>query len=328
MAAVVAVVMVVVSLRTVLPGQPSGRLTFTIDTPAVGIGVETGTPVILNGVPVGRVDDLAIGRSGAAMTLDLDKNSVTGLRQNFGFDFRPQNYFGVSAVNIVDAGNDTQPILLSGARIWRPAGGDFTMGTMIDTGSEFVNGALLPPMMDAIRRSLDYSASLQPLVHTGVVVAETVEQTQRSMPDYLIDRYNDIAGALPPFTLGVIDAGFHVYNSELRPAGDDIQNRYAKALEAIANQFFTLVGTLLTSNRSNLESTVEIVKSAADLLPAMGEGVLTPVTLRTLISNLDGAFDPGPDGARTLKVKLDLDLLPVLQTPVVGLSAASESRPR
>ncbi len=319
--ALVVVILAVVFLRPILTRDDPNRLVFSVQTPRLGIGVTTGTPVILNGVRVGEVSSIGSAPSGdAQMTLNVDRHSVAGMRKDFTFDFRPQNYFGVSAVNISGPGTGG-PLLTGHDVVVAGAAADYTMGMMIENGSEFVSGSLQAPLVDSIKRTLAYSAALQPLIHTGVVVADSVQRTQRALPTPLVEKYNTIATALLPFADGVVDSGQSLYASQMRPAGRDVRLRYAAALKAIADQFFTLVGGLLKSNEGNLSSTVQIVQDVASVLPAIGQNALTPMTLRTLVERLDGAFAQSPGGGRTLRVRVELDSLPVLQTPITSFGA-------
>lgn len=324
---IVIAVLLFVLVRPMVDKPGSDRLVFTISTPTVGVGIEAITPVLLRGVEVGRVTRIETGPGRLPeITLDLDRAAVGSLRADFGFDYRPKNYFGISAVNILNGGTPTAEMLATGDRITRTASPDNTMGMMIELGSDMVDGSMREPMMDAITRSLAYTAALEPLVHAGVVVGTTVEKTQRHLPAKLLADYNDIARALPPFIMGVVDAGHATYSSTMRDAGDEIMARYATALQAIAESFFSMVGELLGGNKESLASTVEILRNTAGVLPATTSGMLTPVTLRDLVSRLNGAFSPTPGGGRTLAVKLDV--LPVLQASAVTVDSRGGSSGR
>lgn len=328
-AVIVATVLLVVLVRPMFDKPGADRLVVTIGTPTIGVGIEANTPVLLRGAEVGRVSDIETGSGRSPeITLDLDRSAVGTLRKDFGFDYRPKNYFGISAVNILDGGNPTSGTLDTGDRVDRSTGVDNTMGMMIELGSDMVDNTMQQPMMDAIRRSLTYTSALEPLMHSGVVLATTIEKTQRYLPANLIADYNDIAGALPPFIMGVADAGHATYSSDMREAGDEVMARYATALQAIADSFFSMVGELLGGYQESLSSTVEILRHAAGVLPATASGMLTPATLADLVERLDGAFGPGPGNGRTLKVKVDFDVLPVLQTSVLSINGRGGSSDR
>ncbi|MDS1114812.1 hypothetical protein RD149_13645 [Gordonia westfalica] len=317
-----AVVAALIGLYAVpaLKGDDPDVLKVTIDTTAVGPGVEAGTDVVMFGAPVGKVTSLGVDELGmTSVELELDRAAVDGLGRDFGIDFRPKNYFGITGVNISDIGNAAAGELRNGDHLNRDAGADYTMATMIEQGSDVANGSLVPETMDAIKRVLAYTSAFEPLIHTGVVLADVVERTQREMPAELLGKYNDIVDALPPFADGAISALFHFYNSELRAAGDEVQNNFTSTLKAISDNFFSMVGTLLKSNQANLTSTVELATEAASVLPAIGQGVITPVTVRDLVRRLDGAFGKKGDGTTVLKVNIALESLPGLAVPLTSM---------
>ncbi|MGW0037004.1 MlaD family protein [Gordonia sp. NPDC003376] len=317
-AAVVVAILVALYVIPRFGDDDADRITLTIETPAVGPGVEAGTEVMLRGAPVGLVRTLDIDDYGTAtLTLDLDKNAVNGLGRDFVMDFRPKNYFGITGVTIADPGAGAGGVVHDGDHLSRAAGYDATMAAMIERGSDVANGTLLPSTTDAVRRVLVYTGAFEPLLHTGVVVADVVARTQRAMPRELLAEYNRIVDALPPFSEGAIGALFAFYNSELRAAGDEVQNNFTVTLKAISDNFFSMVGRLLESNQANLTSTVQVATEAASILPALGPG-LTPVTVRELVAGLDGAFSTKPDGTTTLRIELALQRLPALAGPIAG----------
>lgn len=295
-------------------------MSVTIDAPAVGPGVENGTEVMLRGAPIGKVTGLHVNSDGtSSITVDLERSLAHGMGQDFVVDFRPKNYFGITGINVVDPGDQASGELTDGDRVIRRDISDYTMSTMIEQGSDVANGALVPDTMNAIKRVLVYTAAFEPLIHTGVVFADVVARTQQQTPAYLLDRYNDIVTALPPFADGALSAIDSFYNSALRPAGEQVQNNFTITLKAISDNFFSMVGRLLVSNQGNLVPLVNTVTAAASVLPAVGEGVVTPVTVRELLSRLDGAFTRGGDGQQVLKIRLALQSLPAMAGPIAGL---------
>jgi hypothetical protein len=319
-AMVVAIALFIAYVMPALTPRDKSLMAVTIDTPSVGPGVEMGTDVVLRGAPVGEVTGLRVNENGtSSLTVDLDRSLVRGMGQDFVIDFRPKNYFGITGVNITDPGSSESGELRDGDHVMRRDAGDYTMATMIEQGSDVANGTLVPETMDAIKRVLVYTGAFQPLIHTGVVFADTVARTQRETPAYLLDRYNEIVAALPPFANGAMSAMTSFYDSALNAAGDEVQNNFTITLKAISDNFFSMVGTLLRSNQGNLTPLVDTVTQAASVLPAMGQGIVTPVTVRELVTNLDGAFADGPQGQQILRINLALEALPALAGPLTGL---------
>ncbi|MFZ2176620.1 MAG: hypothetical protein WAW17_21780 [Rhodococcus sp. (in: high G+C Gram-positive bacteria)] len=134
-----------------------------VDTAYVGPGVETGTRVMLHGASIGKVTDVARSDGAITLGLELDKDLAQGLTRNFVMDFRPSNYFGITALSIADPGSGGLP-LAGGDRIATTPGGDFTMARMIEQGSAVANGTLTDSTVAAIDQVLAYTDALSPLL--------------------------------------------------------------------------------------------------------------------------------------------------------------------
>ena len=295
-------------------------MTVDINTAAVGSGVEHGTEVMLRGAAVGRVSHLKVNEDGSSrVTVELSKRLVEGMGEDFAVDFRPKNYFGITGITITDPGSGRAAPLRDGARVERRDAADYSMATMIERGSDVANGTLVDETITVIERMLSYSKAFEPLMHTGVVFADVVAKTQAHTPAYLLDRYNDIVTALPPFADGALAGLTSFYDSDIRLSGDTVQNNFTNTLQAISDNFFSMVGRLLKSNEANLLPWVNIIKEVGTVLPAIGEGTVTTTTVRDLMTRLNGAFGPDRDGGRNLKVNLAIEQLPSFAGPVIGL---------
>lgn len=339
------ITLVVVYVIPAVTPKDSNIVDITIDMPSVGPGVEKGTSIVLHGADVGAVQELTVNSAGVAtLKIRMDKSKVRGLARDFVMDFRPKNYFGITGINIENPGDSGRGgVLRDGDRLSRTASSDYTMATMIELGSGVATGTLLQPTMEAIKRAMAYTDAFQPLIHTGIVVADAVARTQRELPTALLADYNRIFTAVPPFASGVISGLYDIYSdtdpqsgppevmdynagalfANYRREGEDVQNKTTTMYRAFAEKFFGLIGTLLTSNQSNLTSSVDLVADIASVLPAIGRGAVTPVTVQSLVQRLDGAFTEGADGGSTLKVNLVLDKLPVLQVPLASLPSVN-----
>ncbi|HMS77396.1 MlaD family protein [Gordonia sp. (in: high G+C Gram-positive bacteria)] len=320
---VVVAVLVGLLFAVVIPAltpRDKDLMTVYVNTSAVGSGVGHGTDVMLRGAAVGKVSDLKVNEDGSArITMELRKHLVDGMGKDFGLDFRPKNYFGITGITITDPGTREAGLLADGTRVERRDAADYSMATMLERGSDVANGVLVDDTVKVIQRMLAYSKAFEPLMHTGVVFADVVARTQRQMPAYLLDRYNDIVTALPPFADGALSGLTAFYDSDIRLSGDTVQNNFTDTLQAISDNFFSMVGRLLKSNQANLLPWVNIIKEVGTVLPAIGEGTVTTTTVRDLVTRLNGAFEPRSDGGRNLKINLAIEKLPVFDGPVVGL---------
>ena len=303
-AALVVGTAVVPALRS--DGDDAVRVSIVTDR--VGAGIDEGTAVMLHGVEVGTVTALTSRDDGTAeLSATLRRGLIDGVKQDLELDFRPKNYFGISAVTIVEAGSPNAGPLRDGARVMRRDLADNTMATMIEQASIVTGGTLQQDMVNSIDRVLTYADTLEPLFHAGVVFADEVAQVQRKTPAYLIDRYNEVVGSLPPFVNGISVAVDSIYRSPLHPTGDEMQNRLAESLYAVADNFFTLVGRLLNGNADKLAPATAVIGKASELLPNIGAGAVNTESVGVLLRRLNGAFTAGPDGGPVLNLKVLLE---------------------
>lgn len=304
--------------------EDDSLMSVTVRTPSIGPGLVQGTPVVLRGVEVGEVTSVGSGRSDITVKLRLDKASTAGLARDMTIDYRPSSYFGVTAVNIVSPGDlSTTGALRNGDKIQLPGGADYTMSTMIARGSVVVAGSLTDSMAGAIEKMLTYTDALSPLLNAGAVVADTVERTQQDLPEQTLVNVNKVVSAMPSVLGGGADALYYLYSSNLRTSGDELLIRLADSIESIAVNFFGLIGKVLGSHAQDLAPLMTQVEAAAGILPGIAGGVLTPESLRTLLTKLNGAFSAGPRDSRILNVRLNLRMLPALDVPL-GASVRSQ----
>ncbi|WP_066170477.1 MlaD family protein [Gordonia hydrophobica] len=306
------------------------RVSLTVHTPAVGPGLEDGSPVILHGAKIGKVTSVGISGDDIKVTLWLDKDRVKGLARDMTLDYRPSSYFGVTAVNIADAGNTAKAgYVRDGDDLALASGTDYTMSTMIAKGSIIVSGTLTDGMTEAVEKALTYTDALSPLLNAGAIVADTVEQTQRALPRENLIYVNKVVSALPSLLGGGTDALFSIYNSKLRTDFDDsVRSRLDAGIESVAVNFFDLIGQVLGSHQTDLLPVVDELRAAGSVLPTIGQGVVTTETLKTLLTKLSGAFADGPGGSQILKIRANLKYLPGLDVPFAGAPSAREGGPR
>ncbi|MFC8529924.1 Mce family protein [Nocardia sp. NPDC057227] len=313
--------------------EPDG-LALDVQVPYVGPGVGTGTKVLLHGAEVGEVTALDRPRSDIVrMRLLLDPAEIDGITDSVQLDFRPQNYFGITAVNLI--GQDGGAPLESGRILDRTPAGDFTMSTMLEKGSVAVDGTLTTSMVAALDEAVRYTDGLTPLIESGVLFADRVAATQRDLPTEQLRALNDILAVLPGFSTAAVDSLEFVRQSDYnrRPDGttgvDDAFMDYSDAgLELAATSLFGKAGSLLASHGSEVTPVTLLVKALTDAMPHVLDGGAAPAKLRALLDRYDAAFT-GPDGARTLNLRLVLDDLPMIAAPLAatGVPVPAETEP-
>ncbi|MGY2033058.1 MlaD family protein [Nocardia gipuzkoensis] len=321
-AVIVVVVLVVVGYKWVYPRFDAPKtIDLGIDVPAVAPGIHTGTKVILRGAEVGEVSGLT-RRDDRTVRVDLslEPDQVAGLTDNFAVDFRPENYFGVSAVNLVGQPNGGR--LVSGQILDRTPTGDFTMSTMIEKGSLVVNGTLTQSMIETLDKVIRYTDGLTPMIQTGIVVANRVAQTQQAMPSVLLADMNQTLDVLPAFSQHAIDTLAVMFDNESqkKSAGS---LEYEKAwwgdmnegLDLVLSGMFSAAGTLLSSHQNELTPLTQMTAALTGAVPNLLDGGAAAAKLSALVDRYGSAFS-GRDQTKTLNLRLVLDDLPAFATPL------------
>lgn len=324
MAAIVTVVTVLVvavavyGIRLVVDDDDNLRI--RVSTPSVGPGVKSGAAVILNGAEVGHIVDLRRADDAVLMDLELSPAKVEGLTDTFGMDFRPENYFGVTAVNIFKGSGGSE--LRSGVTLTRDVAPDYTMSTMIERSSLLVDGGLNAEMVRILDDILRYTNGLTPLLRAGLVFADQVAKTQRALPSELLGDANSILEVFPDFLGQAVESGYTIYQGKYNrlPDGsiginDRVLNMSDAGLKVASGTLFAAAGTLLRSHATELTPAVEIVRLYADVVPdVLGNGTLGP-KLRTVLNRFTTAFG-GTAGQPSLRLRVVMDDLPGVAAPL------------
>ena len=336
--AVIVVVVVAVALGMAIHGQQknSGKIFLGIDTPYVAPGVAVGTHVIMHGVEVGEVTELRrLDENTLRMTVALNPGLAVGLTDTFDLDFRPENYFGVTAANLRSSSGGAR--LVSGSTVTRTPLGDYSLSTMIEKGSLVVDGTLTNDVVETLDKVVRYTNGLNPMIQTGIIVADRIAKTQQALPSESIGYFDDILQALPNFDRELIAAlnGIFYTSYNRLPDGslgvnNELMDRNDIGLQLAAGKLFGSAGHLLQSHSTELPPIADVVQAMTDVIPdVLAHGSLTD-RFRTLVEQYDRAIT-GPDGAKALNVRLDvrsaLDRLPMLAAPF-GLPAYGQEPAR
>ncbi|MBY8861485.1 Mce family protein [Nocardia sp. CA2R105] len=300
--------------------KPSG-LALNIEVPYVGPGVGTGTKVILHGAEIGEVTGLEKTDPGTVrMSLQLQSGISERLTDDFDLDFRPQNYFGISAVDLIAHPEGDR--LVSGSTLDKTPTGDFTMSTMLEKGSLAVDGTLTQSMVTSLNKVIRYTDGLTPLIQSGIVLADRVAATQQALPTELMRRADDILAVMPAFGTQAIDALYNIYNSEYNRRADGsvgvddaFMDKTDEGLGLAANSLFGKAGHLLASHGAQLTPVTQLVAALTDVMPHMLGGGTAPGKVMTLIDRYNAAFT-GSGGHKTLNLRIIVDDLPMFATPL------------
>jgi hypothetical protein len=336
-------------------GRPADRFTLTIDTPYVGQGVTAGTAVVLHGVEVGKVTNVALTPSGGVrLATELQMRPLSGLTDAVNIDFRPINYFGVPGVNIIP-GQGGQAIR-DGSRISVVPKGNFTLSELLSQLANVSAAALTPKLITVVDRVTRYTDAFNPLFETLLTVTKAVADVQRVPTAALLATTADISTAFPGFANELVNAGTRVADFSYYPEHGDprgifpfvpppssaaaaplkltapfleyvdgksfgeeteeyYQNVQLRFLEIASGGFFASVGKLLGSHPDDLLPLVDGIKSLTDPVPAL----LKPKDVANTLVELRSRFEKlyaGNGEQRALQVRILLDGFPAVAAPL------------
>ncbi|GAB4658371.1 MlaD family protein [Mycobacterium avium] len=318
-------------------GRPIGQYSVTMTMPYVGQGVATGTPLIMHGVKVGRITSVSSLRNGGVrLNAELQSKPTQKLTDTMGVDFRPANYFGVTALNLVP-GDGGRP-LRNGAHINTTPKGNFTLQALLSRLGEITGGVVTPQLVSVIKRATQYTDALNPLIETVVTAADSVAKVQSVSTERLLRNTAGISAAFPGFVDAATSAGYEfnqqggfvTFNvsgehglpgpdSDIRPGQRQDekywQTRSRATLDLLANSFFGALGKLLSSHPADLLPAVGLIKTITDTVPGLVAPEGIAATLTELRTRYEKLYAGSPE-QRALQVHIVLDSLPGVEAPV------------
>lgn len=319
-----AVVAAFLAINQPWSGHPSGTMSVTIDTPYLGQGVDRGTAVVMHGVAIGEVTAVSSSSGGVRLTADLQSESIRGLTDTVGVDFRPVNYFGVTGVNLM-AGAGGEP-LRDGMQITTVPRGNFTLQALLSRLGEVSTGVLTPQLIEVVERTTRYTDALNPLIETAMIAANSVAQVQTVSTERLLANAAGLSVVFPSAVDALVNAGNSLLhddaNWERRTHADytdeEWETLFLPTLELASNGLFADIGKLESSHIRELLPVTDIVKALTDVVPPLirPEGFAQTMTeLRTRFERLYG----GTPEQRALQVGIVLDSLPGVAAPLGAL---------
>jgi ABC-type transporter Mla subunit MlaD len=214
--AVVVVAFVVVSIVVSDPfrGRPVALMSVVIETQYVGQGVDVGTAVIMHGVEIGQVTGVSsLPGGGVRLNADLQSAVAADLTDTLSIDYRPENYFGVTGVNLV-RGDGGRP-LEDGMRIQTTPRGNFALQKLLSRLGEITDGVVTPQLVQVIDRSTAYVDGLSPLIETILMVMKAVDNVQTVSTARLLANATGLSAVFPSFVDAAVESGHRFDNAGL-----------------------------------------------------------------------------------------------------------------
>lgn len=311
--AIVAIlVAIVVTIVEVLPSRrPETALDVVMSTPTVGPGLDVNSHVLLRGVVVGYITALERRTGRVAIHVRLNRNQIRGLTDSFRFDFRPENNFGLTALNITPSEGGLP--LMDGQYFDRSPDINATMAELLKGQVGMVTGVLTDKLVQLIERAADYTVALAPFIESGLVLTNLIAETQRRMPGEIIQQFNDIVAKMPEvadLTLSSIHRFRYLKDYEMPIADID---RTLETTRQIDVGLFGPLNDILTTHRTELTPSTEIVRSFADSVSALVQRSRGSMRLDKVLAGLADSYS-GAQGLKSVKLRLVLEPLPVIES--------------
>jgi len=323
-AAVLLCVVCVASLVVLNPFHhvPAGRISVTIDSPYVGQGVTAGTALVMHGVKIGAVTQVAsLPGGGVRLVTDLQQGPVAGLTDTMNVDFRPINYFGVTGINVV--ARPGGKVLHNGMRVDTKPLGNFTLQALLSRLGEVSANALTPQLISVIDRGARYTDALNPLFETMVIALTAVADVQRVPTARLLSNATGVGVAFPSYVDSVGSFFDHFIGARSStPFGampqDFWENSVYASIKLGPSALFGSFGRIEVKYVADLLPAVDAVKVLMDPVPVLLRPDDYAATISQLRTRLEKAF-AGPPDQRALQVRVVLDRLPGVAGPLAAM---------
>jgi hypothetical protein len=303
--------------------RPDDQYGVVIDSPYVGEGVVAGTALLLHGVEVGQVTDVAsMPGGGVRLAADLQRGPTVGLTDAMRVDFRPANYFGITGIN-VQPGEGGQA-LTNGSLITTTPAGNFTLQKLLSRLGNVSDGVLTPRLIDVVERATNYTDGLNPLLETMLVVTNSLANVQTVSTAQLLTNTTGISVAFPGFMNAAISTGDYFVHASLDNVTEDFfQNTYKPTIKLASTDLFGALGKLVGSHSTDLAPLTDMIKILTDIGPGLIPSDAIADTTRELRMRLERLYT-GPSDQRAVNVRVILDTLPGLAAPIDALGAAPQ----
>ncbi|MGV0714524.1 MlaD family protein [Mycolicibacterium sp. XJ662] len=335
-----------------LDDRAHDRFSVVINTPYVGQGVEAGAPVVLHGVEVGQVSNIAnTAGGGVRLVTDLQKTPVRGLTDSMDIDFRTINYFGVPGINL-----DPKPggqLLRDGSEVSVVPTGNFTLSELLSQLGGVSTASLTPQLIQVMDRVTRYTDGLNPLFETAISVTQAVADVQTVPTEQLLANTTSIVAAFPEFndvavesTRRLIDYSYYpgqtfppaatitrpitppflegVVVPNLADVSEEFFQTVTTEFSRTASQgLFAAVGKLLSSHVDDLFPLIAGTKALTDTTPPL----LRPAEIAEKLAELRSRFErlyAGNGDQRAMSVRVVLDSLPGVAAPLGIVVGGSE----
>ncbi|MFB8004205.1 Mce family protein [Nocardia sp. NPDC056000] len=313
--AVVVVVVLVIGWNATAGLRTSDDMRIQLRTNGIGDGVIPGAEVRLNGVKVGRIEQIAGQPNGQQLiTLSLQPAELFGLTNSFDIDYAPSNLFGISELTLKRRDGGT-PLrgnelvdLTAANRVH-----DVTMGNLLRQLSNTSSEVLTPQLTELLTKAGADIAAFTPLIQTMVTVGRAVADTQRYPSSFLIAQFASFLNGTGIFAENTVKLVNEVYQMQaLRDPRFDV------GVGLVVDQLFPMIADLGWTAKGNLNGWTDglgvVVGQLAQMVPTPAQ---SSADLSELLARLNSSFRDTPNGPE-LGLDVVLRGVPAVAVPLLG----------
>ncbi|MGV0735028.1 hypothetical protein ABQF35_05170 [Mycobacterium syngnathidarum] len=285
------------------------NLAIVIEAPFVGQGVDVGSSFLLHGVPVGQVTGIA-SMPGGGVRIDgnLLRKDTAGLTDALHIDYRPSNYFGITAINLNPSEGGT--VITDNTKMRVIPDGNFTIQALLSRLGSISSDVITPRLITVVNKVTRFTDGLNPLIEVFLVVGNAVAKTQSVSTERLMANSAAISDAFPEAIDGVLRT-VDSMRKPLRPSTSDPKyfwDNFYPGIQGGVDALFGSVGGLLHDNQATLQSLSNVLIPALSAVPAIAQSEAIAGQIGELRRRLETMYANSSD-QHALQVRVQLDAL-------------------
>src|SRR5690606_31334266 len=196
---------------------PAHEIRVELVTGRVGVGVEAGTDVRLDGVRIGSVVSITAAEPGRkSIELALDSTQLFGLTDAVALDYAPGNLFGITTLQLRSRPGGAE--LTDGATIDLTEAPDrvrdATLSSLLTSTGLLTDRVLTPRLAERLGTVSRDIGAFTPLFEAIGATARAYVETRQLPPSFLLRQYGSALAGLPPMLTGGLDLLEAAYRNE------------------------------------------------------------------------------------------------------------------
>lgn len=296
---IVALAVVVAAAVGINAALGSDTMKISMRTQSVAGGIGSGSPVLLNGAQVGKVQSVSlVSGTDKRVVLAIDKAKVPDrslLSSTLAVSYAPWNLFGISSVILQTNPGGVQ--LANNSTFYPDTPNDATLTTLLRQLSDTQNEAFAPHLGAVLQQANIMTIGLMPIIGVVGKVLQSVTDTQRIPTEQtlpvLAQTLAGVNGMINPFMNGLTN--FLNWPEPLQPGYTDVQDASLNELSTtFVEQLTQLAGA---PGLAQLTPTTPIFTDLLNrIIATFPDATRNGEELQTLVQRIRAAMPNGPNG--------------------------------